>query len=135
VVFARDSVRLSQGNTCHVGVQVLSIAAASSPAANNGASLPARALLRLKCDKTTQMTHAIDTSSSNPSWDEFYVFNVRDPSSADLRIKLFSEGKCWHPISLAEVGAARLAGEWSEQPCSPELGLPAAISDSAFDCC
>lgn len=53
-----------------------------------------------------QVLHALKcaTQSSEPYWDEFFVFEVRSPAFAVLRIKVYDHLRCWRPQLVGQVG-------------------------------
>lgn len=52
-------------------------------------------------------THAhIHTQSAQPYWDEFFVFEVRSPAFAVLRVKVMDHLHCWRPAVVGEVRSA-----------------------------
>lgn len=41
--------------------------------------------------------------SKDPYWDEFFVFEVRSPAFAVLRVKVMDHVSCWAPALIGEV--------------------------------
>lgn len=41
--------------------------------------------------------------SKQPYWDEFFVFEIRSPAFAVLRVKVLDHLSCWRPALVGEV--------------------------------
>jgi len=56
----------------------------------------------VKCEKAKFVTKAI-AKSTQPYWDEFFVFEVRSPAFAVLRVKVLDHLSCWRPALVGEL--------------------------------
>ncbi|KAG2498410.1 hypothetical protein HYH03_003669 [Edaphochlamys debaryana] len=66
------------------------------------ADAPIDPFAAVSCEDIKHRSKAV-MKSKEPFWDEFFVFDVRQPAFAVLKIKVYDHLRCWRPAFMGQV--------------------------------